>query len=174
MSDDPFGEMWFGRESQAVLADLYQKVAHLDGNLVEVGCWTGRSTVALAKACTPAVVHAVDTWQGSPGEISAELAAERDVYAQFCRNVGPLGNVVAYRMGWRDYFAKYAQPTRLLHIDATHTYEEVRDNLIEALPHMVAGGIVCGDDVHHPPVQAAILEVLGDTNTAATLWWKQL
>lgn len=169
-----FTEDWFGPESQQALADLYDKVRPLDGDVVEVGCWQGRSTVALANACWPDLLHAVDTWQGSPGEISADLAAERDVYAEFTANIAAstAGNVRPHRMGWRDYFAGLACPLKLLHIDAEHTYREVFDNITAALPLLVTGGIICGDDAHHPPIQQAVLDTLGhDVEVVATLWW---
>jgi hypothetical protein len=172
-----FTEEWFGEASQQTLAELYELVVGLRGHIVEIGCWEGRSTCALANACSPHVVRAVDTWQGSPGEISEQLAAERDVYATFLENVAALttGNVRPFRMSWRDYFAERAGPIRFLHIDATHTYEEVRDNILAALPHMVPGAVICGDDAHHPPVQRAVIETLGrDVKVKATLWCKQL
>lgn len=173
--DDPFGEQWFGPDSQAVLADLYRRVADLEGAVIEVGCWTGRSTVALANACVPLVVNAVDTWAGSPGEISEQLAAERDVFAQFQSNIATYtaGNVAVHRMDWRTYFETTSEPIRFLHIDAAHTYAEVRDNIEAALPLLVPGGIIAGDDVHHPPVVRAVIDVLGDAATAATLWYWQ-
>lgn len=174
--DDPFTEQWFCEASQEALGFLYEKTAHLSGAVVEVGCWTGRSTVALANACKPAVVLAVDTWEGSPSEISASLAAERDVFAQFRRNVFSMtaGNVVPLRMNWRDYFNGRTQPIRFLHIDAEHTYREVSDNIAAALPLMVSGGIVCGDDVHHEPVRQAVLEHFPNAYGMATLWWSQI
>lgn len=174
MPSDPFGEQWFGLESQQALADLYDKVRGLDGDVVEVGCWTGRSTIALANACHPDTLHAVDTWLGSPGEISAELAAQRDVYAQFCRNVEnhTAHNVTPHRMGWREYFATQNRPVKFAHIDAEHTFVEVRDNILALRPLMVPGGIICGDDAHHPPIQQAVMETLGpDGGLVATLWW---
>src|SRR5688572_12405710 len=114
-----FTEEWFGAASQRTLASLAKSVVRLDGTIVEVGCWQGRSTCALANAVWPRTVQAVDTWQGSPGEISAELAAERDVFAEFQRNVVALtnGNVKPWRMGWREYFATHTEPVKLCHID---------------------------------------------------------
>lgn len=167
-----FHEAWFGPDSCKALADLYHEVDHLTGDVVEVGSWEGRSTIALAAACAPSLVHAVDTWLGSPGEISADLAAERDVYAEFMANLRLAGaaNVVPFRMGWRDYFARFRQPVRFLFIDATHSYEEVRDNVAAALPLMVPGGIMCGDDQHHPPVRRAVVEVFPEAKAIATLW----
>lgn len=173
VTDAGFHEEWFGPESQAALADLYDKVSDLEGDVVEVGCWEGRSTVALANACYPTTVRAVDTWLGSPGEISFKLAAERDVYAQFLTNVEEqtAGNVIPFEMGWDEYFCKHAGPTRFLHIDAEHSYGQVRGNIEAALPHMVPGGIICGDDNHHPPVREAVSDVLGNAYLIATLWW---
>lgn len=172
---DRFGEQWFGEASQQALAALYERVVGLPGDIVEVGSWTGRSTVALANAAMPSIVHAVDTWEGSPGEISAELAADRDVYGEFCANIRVCtnGNVLAYRQGWRDYFAEWDTPVRLVFIDAEHSYREVADNIAAVLPLLVPGGIVCGDDVHHPPVLQAVLDLLPGAQRIATLWWWQ-
>lgn len=171
-----FTEEWFGEASQQALADLYRQVAELDGDVVEVGCWEGRSTIALANACHPVTVHAVDTWEGSPGEVSSVLAKQRDVAYTFACNVEEQtkGNVQAHRMGWRDYFASHRDPVKFVHIDATHSYREVRDNLRAVLTLLVPGGVVCGDDAHHPPVRQAVLDVLGDAGLAATLWhWRK-
>jgi predicted O-methyltransferase YrrM len=171
-----FTEDWFGEASQEALADLYRRVAHLDGDIVEVGSWEGRSTIVLANAAAPALVHAVDTWEGSPGEISAGLAAERDVYATFVANIeaATAGNVEAHRSDWRAYFADHRAPVRFVFIDAAHTYEEVADNIAAVLPLLVRGGIICGDDMHHRPVREAVLALLPDAQAIATLWcWQK-
>lgn len=171
-----FHEDWFGPASQRVLASLVETTEKIPGRVVEVGSWEGRSTIALANAIAPDFVDAVDTWAGSPGEISADLAAHRDVFATFTANIAEAteGNVDAYRMGWRDYLAEDRSPVRFLFIDAEHTYEEVRDTIAGFLPLMAEGGIVCGDDVHHPPVRRAVLEAFGDACVDATLWWVRL
>lgn len=168
-----YTEEWFCLESRNALRDLYKTAEDLDGVIVEVGCWQGRSTVALAKAAKPETVRAVDTWQGSPGEISAELAAGRDVFAEFQHNTAGL-NIEPYRMDWRTYFAEHRDPIKFLHIDAAHSYKEVRENIEAALPLMVPGAVICGDDAHHPPVQKAVIHTLGDAQLLATLWWRQL
>lgn len=174
---DPFGEAWFPQQSCEVLERLARSTLRCSGAVIEVGSWTGRSTCTLANAVWPLNVRAVDTWNGSPGEISAELAAERDVFAQFRRNVVACtrGNVWPYRMGWRDYFAEHQDPVKFCFIDAEHSYVEVKENIEAVLPLMVSGGVLCGDDVHHPPVHQAVMDVLGgDVNVEATLWWTTL
>lgn len=167
-----FHEDWFGEASQRALADLYRTVAHLTGDIVECGCWEGRSTIALAEACHPEWVRAVDTWQGSPGEISETLAGQRDVEAQFLANTAGM-NVTPFRMDWREYFTNHAGPTKFLHIDAAHDFVSVRDNIAAALPHMVAGSVMCGDDAHHPPVRNAVLDAFPNAKAIATLWVAQ-
>jgi predicted O-methyltransferase YrrM len=167
-----FTEEWFCQQSQDVLAGLVRSVADVPGLLLEIGAWEGRSTVAMANAAHPRMVHTVDTWAGSPGEVSATLAAGRDVFATWSANVAALtgGNVVAHRMGWREFVPTITEPIALAFIDAEHTYTEVRDNVTALLPHMAPGGIMCGDDWHHPPVREAVLEAFPDADVHATLW----
>ena len=172
---DTFGEQWFCQESQDLLAEVGRSVANVDGLIIEIGSWTGRSTCALANAVHPRVVHAVDTWCGSPGEISSSLAAERDVFQQWQHNVADNtdGNVIAHRMGWREYVPQIDQPIAMVFIDAEHTEVEVRENIEAVLALVQPGGVICGDDVHHPPVRAGVSAVLkpADVNVGATLWW---
>ena len=172
---DTFGEEWFCQQSQDVLADLGRSVKDVDGLIIEIGSWTGRSTCALANAVYPRVVHAVDTWAGSPGEISSELASQRDVFAQWSANVAAFtkGNVVAHRMGWREYIPQIDQPVALVFIDAEHTEVEVRENIQAVLPLVAPSGVICGDDVHHAPVRAGVAAMLKvrEVNVGATLWW---
>lgn len=171
-----FTEEWYSPAGIVALRKAYGRTDGLEGRIIEVGCWEGRSTVALARACYPEMLHAVDTWEGSPGEPSETLAAERDVYAQFQANIdmATAGNVIVHRMGWRDYFTTDQTPIRFLHIDATHTYEEVRDNILEAIPLMTPGGVICGDDRHHYPVAKAVVDVFGYFEYDANLWWRRV
>ncbi len=162
-----FTEEWFSPESCTALAELARSTEGLPGRVVEIGSWEGRSTVALAEAVDH--VEAVDTWLGSPGEISADLAAQRDVYAAFQRNTLGLP-VTAHRMDWREYLATTDEPFRFCFIDGLHTYEEVQEQIAAVLPRMTPGGVLCGDDAHHPPVARAVLEAFPDAERAATLW----
>lgn len=172
--NDPFVEQWFSRESQDVLGNLGQMVADVPGLVVEIGSWTGRSSCALANAIFPRVVDCVDTWAGSPGEISAELAGQRDVFAQWRRNTQTFtrGNVRPHRMGWREFVPGLRDVVALAFIDAEHTYVEVKENAEALIPLMSPGGFMCGDDAHHPPVREAVFEVFGEDRVvfAASLW----
>jgi hypothetical protein len=175
-----FTEDWFGRASCDVLAGLVRSVADVEGLIVEIGSWEGRSTIAMANATTRQI-QAVDTWQGSPGEISADLAAKRDVFAKFQANIlhSTKGNVYPNRMGWRQFFNDMRNagpfvkpPVALLFIDAEHTYQEVHDTVLAFLPYMAPGSVICGDDAHHPPIKQALDDLFGlaTVEADATLW----
>lgn len=171
-----FHENWFGEANSIALERCATKVKDLPGRIVEIGSWEGRSTTILANAVFPKMVDAVDTWQGSPGEESETLAAERDVYEQFTTNIAALteGNVIPHRMGWRKYFQKYHSPIALCFIDAAHTYREVRDNIRAAMPLMVSGGILCGDDFAYDEVRNAAAFQLGELNVIHNFWWVKI
>lgn len=175
MTAPQFTEDWFGEASQKVLADLVRKVANVPGIIVEVGAWEGRSTIALADAAICRPVVSCDTWEGSAGEISATLAADRDVFATWKANTADHDNVVGIRGNWRDVLPTLTGPIALAFIDAEHTRTEVADNIRALLPLMSPGGIICGDDIHHGPVQQGVLDVLPGTEVQveATLWhWR--
>lgn len=176
-----FVENWFPTESCAALARLAVSVADIEGMIVEIGSWEGRSTIALANAAHPRTIQAVDTWAGSPGEISADLASKRDVFAKWSANVQHYtkGNVQANRMPWRQFHNDMRNagpfdtpPIALLFIDAEHTYDEVHDTVLSFLPYMAPGSVICGDDSHHPPIRHAIDDLfgIGTLEFEATLW----
>ncbi len=48
--------------------------AGVPGDIIELGCWQGRSTTFLAQACKDSgngIVHVVDTFKGNPGNEAA-------------------------------------------------------------------------------------------------------
>lgn len=163
-------ENWFHQRSCEVLARLVREVEDVPGRIVEVGSWEGRSTLAIAHA-TSRVVHAVDTWKGSPSDISGKLAAERDVYATFAANIEHVPHVQPFRMDWREYHATHDEQCALVFLDAEHTYWEVVAQIDAFRPLMAEGGIMCGDDRTFPPVWQAVTDRLGDVNAEQAVWW---
>jgi len=163
-----FTEEWFGPGSCLDLAGLVEDVEDVPGLIIEIGSWEGRSTIAIANACRPRVVHAVDTWKGSAGEPSEVLAARRDVFATWQANITEqtAGNVQAHRCDWRFYLESLnrADPPTVafVFIDAEHDFQSVYDCIAAVRPFMAEGGIICGDDIHHPPVISAVFESFPD------------
>lgn len=152
--------------------------------IVEVGCWKGRSTKALA-AATPGVVYAVDHWKGSSTRdettIEVEKSGSEAIYRIFCDNLkGEIecGKVVSIR-------AESGKAARVLgrllgsegadmvFIDADHTYESVKRDIGLWKPLLRAGGLLSGHDYSSiwPGVVRAIKESLpGHSIGCRSIW----
>lgn len=151
-----YTEQWYSDVQADALAGLARSVRHLDGLFIEIGVWQGKSFSSIAQAVIPNVVCAVDTWRGNEDEstvlgsehTSVTLANERDVYQEFIDNMRALGisNYAEYRTHWREFLIADISPIAFLHIDASHDYQSVRDCIAAALPHMLPGSVMCGDD----------------------------
>lgn len=154
---DGFSENWYSNEQIKNLVETVSKVKDLEGEVVEIGCWEGKSTCALANAVYPTMVHAVDTWQGNTAEgedhPSVVKAKKRDVYSAFLKNVNTRtkSNVSPWKEDCFAWLARMRNPdqefkAKFFHIDAAHDYESVKKTVAMAKGHLVKGGILCGDD----------------------------
>ena len=97
--------------------------------------------------------------------------------AAFVRNIAlrTAGNVEAHRGDWRGYFAWNIEPCRFVFIDAEHSYEAVMDTMKAVRPLMVPGGLIVGDDAHHPPIRQALLDTFGPVIPwIANLWYYEV
>lgn len=173
-----FHENWFPQPKRDALMTAMRSVEAPVGDVIEVGSWEGKSTIDIANFFYPLNVTAIDHWKGDLNYTEnglADLAASRDVFATFQNNIslGTRGNVVVARMDWRDYV--WDQPIRFIFIDGEHTYDQVRDNIEIVKPLMVPGGIICGDDLAHPPVAQAVFDslgqVIGQYVSGADVWF---
>jgi len=184
-----FEENWYSDEQLEALCAKARLVANLSGEVVEVGCWEGKSTIALANACYPSVVNAVDTWEGNvdenPDHPNIQIARDRNVFDVFRQNVaaGTKGNVRPHRMHSSRFFAEFRQPIKFCHIDASHDYESVKRDILGAREWLVPGGILCGDDFksagrHRADlgggVERAVREVLPGFGARRNFWWWEM
>ena len=172
MTDPTFNECWFDVAAQATVAELVRSVDAVDGLIIEIGAWEGRSTIAIADAAWPRVVQTVDTWAGADSDDSGHIAAGRDVKSIWQANVqaATRGNVVAHHMDWREYVPTITDPVAFCFIDGEHTYDEVFDNINAVVPLLASGAVLCGDDIRHSPVSAACSHALGGFREHGVMW----
>jgi hypothetical protein len=143
-------------------------------SVAEVGCWKGRSTVALASGCE-GVVYAVDHWQGSKDERDGahKEATERDILEDFLRNTAAHANIVPLQGDSVNIAGEFDGAVDMVYIDAGHTYEEVVIDIQSWKPH--ARKLICGHDFNHPDVARAVMDTLGEVdNPAGAIWAKWL
>lgn len=131
--------------------------------IVEVGSWKGQSTVNMAQACKElelnTKIYCVDTWLGSIEfrEHEKTYGSKWDrmlkhgypqVYYQFLSNMihaGVIDMIEPVPNTSKDG-AAFVPMADLIYIDADHTYEGVKQDLISYWPKVKDGGIIFGDD----------------------------
>lgn len=147
-----FHENWYNNKQIEILVKTVNNIKSLEGSIVEIGCWEGKSTIAIANACYPEILEAVDTWEGNydedPNHPSVLLAKERDIFSEFKNNISKLtkGNVLPIRQDCFEYLKNKSGPIKFCHIDASHDYYSVKKTIEMLLLKLVDGGILCGDD----------------------------
>jgi Methyltransferase domain len=174
-----FDEYWIGPAQLAMTAALARASGSLNGEVIEVGTWQGLSAIPIARAIAPATLHVVDHWLGDAPEAGhygiEKHRVERDNYGQFLANLDAahVTNVEVHKMGWREFITDWDRPIRFLHIDASHTADEVDGNIKAFLPHAVSSAIFCGDDYGFPQVSEGVHRSFPHPHSSENkLWWQ--
>lgn len=181
-----FNDNWYSNEQLDELRKVALLTSALEGTVVEIGCWEGKSTCQIANTLTNDTVIAVDTWQGNYGEgedhPSVVKAKERDVYKTFLSNVAARtkGNVTPVKADCFEYLSYHISPIKFCHIDASHDYDSVIRTIKMVEPLMVRGGVICGDDFQSANaqrhdldggVERAVRESLPGFKSVGNLWY---
>lgn len=161
--------------------------------VVEVGSFVGGSTLSLA--VPGAIVHCVDTWDGSTGLDVINIAyneREKGVFETFCRNMGQrLFFSVWPHVGESLFYAKvWPRKADLVFLDASHDYDSVKADIAAWAPLVKPGGILCGHDYKARGIPGAdglpaelkdvfpgvtkAADELGIDGVTGTVWWKRL
>ena len=130
----------------------------VDGDVVEIGSFKGKSTCFLAAGCRAANrgrVYAVDHFGGSPEhqkggwEETAEIVAEGSTLPCFQKNVSAfgLGDRVEPLIGNSDELAaRFSGQARLLFIDGEHSYEGTKRDYQSWEKFVPKHGVICFHD----------------------------
>lgn len=151
--------------------------------VVDVGSWLGDSAIAMMEAGAHGVC-CVDTWVPSLDDPLSSLRFDRDiVIAEHHRRLNEAS--IRYGVGWRAIYEpsvaaaedEYVQRRQLVFIDACHTYEAVKADILAWGKNVVPGGILCGHDYNtkaFPGVKKAVDEIFGQGNVKVEgrcVWW---
>ena len=129
------------------------------GKFVEVGSWLGKSSQYLASLIknsgTSIKLYCVDTWEGSKNEPEHAAAIEKmggpaALYNSFLLNLSEFirGEILVPIKKTSIEAAEDFEDNSLdfVYIDAGHTYEEVKQDLLAWLPKVRSGGLFAGHD----------------------------
>lgn len=173
---------WFSDDDARVYQQLVGQ--YIEGRMVEVGCWKGRSLASVLPVCRRLdyiYVGAVDTWEGSPGErdtYHAE-ARTRDISAVFeseLRKRGLRDLVTVHIMDSLTAAKAHADASLdLVFIDGDHAAEAVCADVLAWIPKIRPGGVIAGHDAGWESVQrgleaANIPWVLADSEGRSSIW----
>lgn len=126
--------------------------------IIEVGSWHGRSTRALGDnpMYTHDTIYAVDHFNGSKTEDfnhgSAKWENGDHAFMEFCDNNVDLiqeGKVIPIRMSSESaakWFKKHNIKADMIFIDAGHTYEECKADILLWKDLLTDNGLFCGHD----------------------------
>lgn len=175
-----YHEDWYSGVQALYVGQLARQAP--EGDLVEIGCWEGRSTVIIAQMVAPRVLHCVDHWQGNtdedPDHESGKTAQDRDVLRTFVCNMERCtwGNWDHRVMGWQAWIGLWSRrpdpSIAFLHLDASHDRASVRDCLLAVTPFLVDGAILCGDDAFDQRVRDGVRDVFPDAEVIGERLWQ--
>lgn len=185
-----FNEDWYPEYQINNLITLVNHVKNLEGKIIEIGCWEGKSTVNLANNSFPENLICNDTWLGNIEESKCTgvkhdteiILEKRDVYSIFINNMNKLTkqNYSVVKKDCLEWLKDFDEPVKFIHIDASHEYDTVYKTIKLVLPNMVKGGVICGDDylnAHESRlelnggVQRAVKEALPNHKNIGNLWY---
>lgn len=146
--------------------------------IVEVGCWKGCTTRALADN-TSGLVYAVDTWRGNTEHPEAWQGlpenSPENLFATFWHNARDLSNLTIMKETSLDasrHFDACGLRADMVFLDASHDYENVKKDILAWRPLLAMGGLLCGHDRQWDGVRQAIDELLpGHQVGAGAIWY---
>ena len=131
--------------------------------IVEIGCYKGRSTTALASGARAGVpIYGVDPHTGCRVEVEAGIVV--DTWPEFRENLARTGStaVVPVRATSVEAAQSYdGAPVALLFIDGWHSADAVIADYSSWKPHCVPEPVVVFDDMWHPDVLRGIKVLAG-------------
>lgn len=206
-----YGGGGYGKESPKgiLLRNAVKSISETNLQCLEVGSWTGNSAMiigSILKEAGKGKLLCVDTWKGAPNykkSTSGEIyALNKDwVWKTFCRNIklAKLNDYIVPKRDTSDNISRTLSPESLdlVFIDGDHSYTQCKRDLLNYMPLIKVGGILCGDDLeiffpdtnkeltiekaeedwvlendgYHPGVTLAIHEVFKDGVNVKNSFW---
>jgi predicted O-methyltransferase YrrM len=147
----PYEAPPFSAADRAALGHLIDHVKRPAMLVAEIGSWTGLGSTQtfLAKMATvpQAKLICVDNWRGA-SPTDREISVQHDVLGTFRHNVRNAETEIITISA--DSVAASAVMSDgifdLVFIDADHSYERLKADILAWLPKVRAGGILCGHD----------------------------
>ena len=157
-------EGWFAHP------ELYSRMVENcrpDGTLVEIGVWKGKSLsylcVEAMRKAPDAKIVGIDTWEGSVEHQNDPSVKNSTLFEEFLKNIAPVSqNLTVMKAPSLEAVWNFGDGSLDgVFIDASHEYEDVRNDILAWRPKVRAGGILAGHDYFFmwPEVMRAVNEM---------------
>lgn len=154
---EQFGEDWF------TYANLYREMVQKfpsGSTFVEVGSWKGRSSsfmaVEIANSNKEIKFYCVDTWCGSvEHQSNPELPIIFDIFRSNMKPVEDYYTAIKRRSIEAANLFK-DKSLEFVFIDASHEYEDVKNDINAWMPKVKPGGVLAGHDYKYEPIKKVV------------------
>jgi predicted O-methyltransferase YrrM len=181
------GAPGFLTEREARFLALLAAATPVQGTILEIGSFKGKSTVALASIAQRyglGKVVAVDPFT-APASTDPKLHGADSTYNEFSRTLAQAGltsSVEVHRRFSHELAPEWQRPIRVLWIDGDHTYLGAKADLDMFGEHVVEGGVIAFHDVLHNfvgPILVFVEEMLrsdrfGPAGFCGSIGWAQV
>ena len=127
-------EGYLAEPQPTILNECMSVYNRSDAVIVEVGSWTGRSSVAIASAVPRATLYCVDPWPD---------AWVRDAWLQ---NTRDYTNIVSVQGSSPHCIGSWGRSVDAVFLDASHTNPNDWDNCLYWIQRIRPGGLFMGHD----------------------------
>ena len=146
---------------------LFQKAKRLrvDGVIVEIGSYRGKSTICLAKGSMKnnkrRIVYAIDPHKDFKGIFGGKYSTkDKEIFLENLKKYNVADTVKYIQKTSHEASKNFNNKIALLFIDGDHRYESVKQDINDWLPFVVTGGIVMLHDVKKGSGPKRVLDLL--------------
>ena len=162
-------------QTEADFFDFCVKNAEQESKFVEIGAWTGMSTLAMVDCIISnnkkINFFSIDHFEGSSEHQQFNpLILSGSLYQEYCKNIEPYKKYIhTMKMSSEESCLGFEDNSLdFVYIDAGHEYEYVKKDIDIWSEKVKPGGIISGHDWHYPEhdyaVQRAVIDFAKEKN----------
>lgn len=150
---------------------------------LELGVYEGKTFLYLLEHCPKLIMHGVDSWESDLSKCGTEdfggcahIAKDmKEVYRKLKNSAQALGPDRFCLHQYKTQEATFLfrdESLDFIFIDASHLYEDVKQDIITYIPKLKPSGMLIGHDIWMGGVEAAVAELLpGWKETTDHVWY---